>query len=96
MAMQTRAKEKGFTFPYLVDEGQKIYPKFGALRTPHVFLLDKQLAVKYIGTIDDNAKSAKDVKVKYVENAIQSLENGTTISPNFTKAIGCPVKENTK
>lgn len=42
VAMQTRAKEKGFTFPYLVDEGQKIYPQFGALRTPHIFLLDKQ------------------------------------------------------
>ncbi len=95
-AMQKRAKEKGFTFPYLVDEGQKVYPQFGALRTPHVFLLDKQLTVKYIGTIDDNAKSAESVKVKYVENAIQSLENGTEITPNFTKAIGCPIKASTE
>ena len=95
-AMQKRVKEKGFTFPYLVDEGQKVYPKYGALRTPHVYLLDKQLAVKYIGTIDDNAKSAQDVKVKYVENAIQALENGAEVTPNFTKAIGCPIKASTK
>ena len=36
-SMQKRAKEKGFTFPYLFDTGQKIYPQYGATRTPHVF-----------------------------------------------------------
>lgn len=91
-AMQKRAKEKGFNFPYLVDEGQKIYPQYGAVRTPHVFLLDKERKVQYIGTIDDNAKSAKDVKVKYLEDAINALEKGEKPAVNFTKAIGCPVK----
>ena len=38
--MIVRAKEKGFTFPYLVDEGQKIYPQYGATKTPHVFVLE--------------------------------------------------------
>ncbi|MDP3352660.1 MAG: redoxin domain-containing protein, partial [Flavobacteriaceae bacterium] len=28
--MKVRAKEKGFTFPYLFDDGQKIYPQYGA------------------------------------------------------------------
>ncbi len=91
-AMQQRAKDKNFPFPYLVDEGQKIYPQYGAVRTPHVFLLDQDSKVQYIGTIDDNAKSAKDVKVKYLENAINALERGEKPEPNFTKAIGCPVK----
>ncbi|GHC53187.1 thioredoxin family protein [Ulvibacter litoralis] len=91
-AMQNRAKEKQFTFPYLADIDHDIFPKYGAVRTPHVFLLDKELKVQYIGTIDDNARSSEDVKVKYVENAIQSLENGEKPNPNFTKAIGCPVK----
>ncbi len=72
-AMQKRAKEKKFPYVYLEDKGQKIFPQYGALRTPHVFLLDKELKVQYIGTIDDNAKSAQDVKVKYVENAITSI-----------------------
>ncbi|WP_179316909.1 thioredoxin family protein [Winogradskyella undariae] len=91
-AMQKRAEEKGFTFPYLVDEGQKIYPQYGAVRTPHVFLLDAERKVQYIGTIDDNAKSPEDVKVKFVEDAIEALEKGEKPNPNFTKAIGCPVK----
>jgi len=90
-AMQSRAKEKGFTFPYLVD-GEKIYAKYGAVRTPHVFLLDKNRTVQYIGAIDDNAKSSEDVKVKYIENAIEALEKGEKPNPNLTKAIGCPIK----
>ncbi|WP_161496064.1 hypothetical protein [Zobellia sp. OII3] len=44
------------------------------------------------GTIDDNARSAEVVKVKYVENVIRAVENGTEPDPNFTKAIGCPVR----
>jgi len=90
--MKVRAKEKGFAFPYLFDEGQKIYPQYGATKTPHVFLLDKNRIVKYIGAIDDNVDSANDVKEKYLENAIAALEIGKTPSPETTKAIGCSIK----
>jgi peroxiredoxin len=91
-AMQKRAKEKEFPFVYLADENKEVFPKYGAVRTPHVFLLDAERKVQYIGTIDNNARSAKDVTIKYVENAIDALENGKKPNPNFTKAIGCPVK----
>lgn len=90
--MKVRAKEKGFTFPYLFDEGQKIYPQYGATKTPHVFLLDKNLIVKYIGAIDDNVDDASAVKEKYLENAIAALEKGQEPSPATTKAIGCTIK----
>ena len=90
--MKVRAKEKGFAFPYLFDEGQKIYPQYGATKTPHVFLLDKNRVVKYIGAIDDNVDSAADVKEKYLENAIAAIEKGRTPSPETTKAIGCSIK----
>jgi len=90
--MQERAKEKKFSFPYLFDEGQKIYPQYGATKTPHVFLLDKNLVVKYIGAIDDNVEDADQVKEKYLENAIAALENGEEPTPNTTKAIGCSIK----
>lgn len=91
-AMQKRANEKKFPFVYLADEGQKITPQYGALRTPHVFLLDQDRKVQYIGTIDDNAKSEEDVKVRFLENAIKALEKGKKPNPNFTKSIGCPIK----
>jgi len=90
--MKTRASEKSFPFVYLFDDGQKIYPQYGATRTPHVFLLDKDLTVQYIGAIDDNARDASGVKTKYLENAISALQNGKKPDPNFTKAIGCSIK----
>jgi peroxiredoxin len=94
--MQVKAKENGFAFPYLVDEGQKIYPQYGATKTPHVFLLDKNQIVKYIGAIDDNADDASAVKEKYLENAIAALDSGKDPSPSVTKAIGCSIKAKKK
>lgn len=93
--MQERAKEKGFTFPYLFDDGQKIYPQYGATKTPHVYLLqktDKGNIVKYIGAIDDNYEDELAVKQKYVEQAIEALQNGKDIETKETKAIGCSIK----
>lgn len=93
--MQERAKEKGFTFPYLFDEGQKVYPVYGATRTPHVYLLERNeedLVVSYIGAIDDNYQDAGAVEDKYLENAIDAVLAGKKPDPDFTRAIGCTIK----
>lgn len=93
--MKVRAKEKGFTFPYLFDDGQKIYPQYGATKTPHVFILEKTAkgnVVKYIGAIDDNYEDESAVKQKYVENAVDALLKGNEIEVKQTKAIGCSIK----
>lgn len=93
--MKVRAKEKGFTFPYLLDEGQKIYPQYGATKTPHVFILQKEGGkniVKYIGAIDDNYEDASQVTVKYVERAVDALLAGKAIEQTTTVAIGCSIK----
>lgn len=94
-AMKTRAKEKGFTFPYLIDEGQKIYPQYGATKTPHVYVLQKTNkgnVVKYIGAIDDNYQDASAVQTKYVENAVDALLADKEIKETKTRAIGCSIK----
>ena len=91
--MQARAKKKKYPYVYLIDEKQDVFPKFGATRTPHVFLLDKNKVVKYIGGIDDNADDASAVTVKYVENAIESLKSGKNPDPSLTKAVGCSIKK---
>ena len=93
--MQIRSKEKGFTFPYLFDDGQKIYPQYGATKTPHVYILQKTNKgniVKYIGAIDDNHSDESAVKDKYVENAVDALLTGKEIKTKTTKAIGCSIK----
>lgn len=93
--MKIRAREKGFTFPYLLDEGQKVYPKFGAAKTPHVYLLEKTEKgneVKYIGAIDDNSRNEREVKERFLENAVNALLEGKEITVKETKAIGCSIK----
>lgn len=94
-AMRARAKAKGFTFPYLMDKGQKIYPQYGATKTPHVFVLqktEKGNRVEYIGAIDDNYKDANAVNQKYVENAVDALLAGKEVKETSTRAIGCTIK----
>jgi len=93
--MKKRAIEKGFTFPYLVDEKQEIFPQYGATKTPHVYLLEKTKqgnVVRYIGTIDDNYSDASSVKIKYVENAVEAMLSGEEIPLTTTRAIGCSIK----
>lgn len=94
-AMQKRAKEKSFPFPYLSDEGQHIYPQYGAQRTPHVFVLQKEGSknlVRYIGAIDNNHDDANDVSEKYVENAVDALLENRKVPKETTVAIGCGIK----
>lgn len=93
--MKVRAKEKDFNFPYLRDESQEVAKRFGASRTPHVFLLKKDsgvLKLAYIGAIDDNAQESDNVQVNYVETAINAVLEGKEVNPSNTKAIGCSIK----
>ncbi|MEN0003476.1 MAG: thioredoxin family protein [Bacteroidota bacterium] len=94
--MKERADDKGFTFKYLIDEKQDVYPMYGASRTPEVFLLtpnDKgQLILRYTGAIDDNAQNADAVTVNYVEKAVKAVMSNQEPSPSKVKAIGCSIK----
>lgn len=97
--MVSVAKEKGFTFPYLMDEKQDVYKTYGATRTPHVYVLQRKgsdLVVQYIGTIDDNYQDATKVTTPYLANALDALIAGKTPEPAATKAIGCGIKDKNK
>lgn len=93
--MKIRAKEKKFPYPYLLDAEQTVYKEYGATRTPHVFLLQRQgkdYIVRYIGAIDNNHEDAAKADKKYVEDAIMAIEKGQNPDPEFTRAIGCTIK----
>ncbi|MFN8299760.1 MAG: thioredoxin family protein [Chitinophagales bacterium] len=93
--MRVRAREKQFSFPYLHDETQEMAKTYGATRTPHVFILQKEagsLIVKYIGAIDDNSDDTAAVKEKYAEKALDNLIAGKAVETTTTKAIGCTIK----
>jgi len=93
--MQQRAKEKSFSFPYLMDPDHVITKKYGASKTPHVFVLKKTSkgnVVEYIGAIDNDTEGTNPDKVKYVEAALQAIDQGKQPAVTTTKAIGCTIK----
>ena len=94
--MKVRAVEKGFTFPYLQDVGQQVYPQYGATKTPHVFVLqkeDEKNIVRYIGAIDNSSRNPKNVTKRFVEQSVNDLLAGKTLTITRTKAIGCSIKK---
>ena len=94
-AMKKRANKKGFTFPYLIDREQAVFPQYGATKTPHVYVLQKNNEmhiVRYIGAIDDNYKDADKVVLKYVEDAVDALLMNRQVPVSKTRAIGCSIK----
>ncbi len=93
--MQKRVKDKKIPYAYLADDSQQVSKIYGATKTPHVFLLEKQgedLIVKYTGGIDDNSSDASLVTKKYLETAIEEVLAGKSVTSSQTRAIGCSIK----
>lgn len=93
--MKKRAIDKGFEFAYLYDESQAVARKFGARRTPQVYLVEKQEkghVVRFIGAIDDNVWSSEGVKEKYLEDAVDAILAGKDVDKDYVKAVGCTIK----
>jgi peroxiredoxin len=86
--MTARAKEKGFTFPYLYDPSQKIARELGATVTPHFFVLNKDRKVVYIGAMDDDQESPK---VNYLDPAVDATLKGEKVEKTKTNARGCGI-----
>lgn len=93
--MKERAAEKGFKFAYLSDAKQEVFPKYGASRTPHIYVLSNksgEFTIEYVGSIDDNYKDATKASKKYVEEVISDLMNNKEPRHRKTRAIGCTIK----
>jgi peroxiredoxin len=90
-AMKERAEKKGFTFPYLFDPTQKIARDYGAKVTPHVFLLDQERKIAYMGAIDDNMKEDA-VKVNGLKDALDAVLDGRKPEVATTKQHGCGIR----
>lgn len=93
--MKTRSREKGYSYPYAMDETQAVARSFGATRTPEVYVLKQsrgQFTVEYIGTIDDSPQDGASVQRRYVEEAVANLLAGRPVQSPITKPIGCAIK----
>ena len=90
-AMKQRAKEKKFRFDYVYDESQKIGQDYGAQATPHLFVLDKDRNVAYVGSFD-NRSNPKRVTKRFVKDAVDALLAGAKPSVPKTRAAGCRIR----
>ncbi|MFW6370476.1 MAG: redoxin domain-containing protein [Bacteroidota bacterium] len=94
-AMKKHARDKNYNFYYVVDEESKIANAFGGQTTPHAFLFNGDMELVYKGAVDDNYKSAGEVKQAYLKDAIKSVSNGEQIAVAETKPVGCSIKRKT-
>lgn len=90
-AMKERAEEKGFKFDYLYDPSQEIGRAYSAAVTPHVFLLDGDRNIAYVGAIDDNMSEEKATK-HYLRDAIDAVLAGSKPQVDSTKPVGCGIQ----
>jgi peroxiredoxin len=89
-AMKRRAEEKSFPYAYLFDSTQQIARDYGATCTPHVFLLDQDRKVAYMGAIDDEM-NADAVKHHHLQDAIDAVLAGKAPEVAKTKQTGCGI-----
>jgi peroxiredoxin len=95
-AMAKRANDKGYPFPFLIDNNQKIANSFGATKTPEAFVLKNvngSFVLKYKGAIDDNPQLATDVSAWYLKDAITSVINNTPVKISEKRTTGCVIKK---
>ena len=91
-AMQEHAREYNYKFPYVMDKRAELANAFGAKKTPHVYLFNKDNKLVYRGAIDDNAENADNVTTSYLVNAVNAVAIGEEIKVKRTKALGCSIK----
>jgi peroxiredoxin len=89
--MRERSEARGFDFPYLYDDTQKIGRQFGAAFTPEFFVLDSDRKVVYMGGMDDSS-NPETIKNRYLEPAVEAALNGTAPETAEAPAIGCRVR----
>lgn len=86
------SKSEGVTYPILLDAPGKVGHLYGAKTTPHMFVIDKNGVLAYMGSVDDDKHGDKEDARNYVAEAVTSLLEGSTVAVGETKPFGCSVK----
>ncbi|MFW5870210.1 MAG: thioredoxin family protein [Candidatus Sumerlaeota bacterium] len=90
--MKERMAEHKFPWIYLRDKSQDVARAYGALRTPHFFVFDKDRKLVYTGRGVDSPRDTSQMTVNDLENALEEHLAGKEISTPMTNPIGCNVK----
>ena len=80
----------------LLDDARgEVGRMYGAKTTPHMFVIDADGDVAYMGAIDDRPSTdSGDIADanNYVVQAVEALKSGTAVSTPQTQPYGCSVK----
>lgn len=90
--MVERIGEHKFPWLYLYDESQEVAQAYGALRTPHFYVFDKDRKLVYTGRGVDNPRETSKMTVNDLERALEEHLAGKPVSVPLTNPIGCNVK----
>lgn len=90
--MVRRMEEHKFPWVYLRDESQEVALAYGALRTPHFYVFDRERKLVYTGRGVDQPKDSSRITVNDLERALEELTSGREVSVPVTNPIGCNVK----
>ncbi len=90
--VSAHAQRHNIPFHVLKDPGNKVADAFGAVRTPEMFVLDKDRVVRYWGRIDDQfgvGFQKEEPTRNDLEVAIDELLDGKPVTIATTTAPGC-------
>ena len=90
--MIERHKMHKFPWVYLYDSTQEVAKKYGALRTPHFYIFDKERRLIYCGRGVDSPRDSTKITVNDLEHALSEHLAGKTVTTPRTNPIGCNVK----
>jgi len=96
-ALLARWREKGYGFPYLIDESQEVARAFGAVCTPDFFVYDRNRKLAYRGRLDDSWRAPERVQRRELRDAVVALleAGGTAPGKGLTEqnpSMGCSIK----
>jgi peroxiredoxin len=90
--MVERMKKNKFPWVYLYDRPQEVAKAYGAMRTPHFYVFDKERKLVYTGRGVDNPRDSSKVTINNLDIALEELTSGKPVSVPVTNPIGCNVK----
>jgi len=91
-AMAERVREDGgWNHPYLHDADQSVAREWGAEKTPHLFVLDSEMRLRYCGAPDSDYEDPSQ-NAAWARAALDAVLAGRDPDPAETAAVGCTVK----
>ncbi len=90
--MVEEMEENDFPWVYLRDKSQDVARAYGALRTPHFYVFDRDRKLVYTGRGVDKPSEVEKMTVNDLANALEEHVAGKPVSTPLTNPIGCNVK----